>query len=464
MKVHNIIAGTRRTASQYYEVKSPYDDQIIGDAPKTSVSEVNEAIKEVVPNQFPIWKRAEMLDKIAEDILESKSALASILTAEVGKPMKAAIGEVEATALRFKYAAAEARLLLHGDLLQGDGSPDKAGLTGLVERVPYGKVVAIVPFNYPMATTAAKVAPALAAGNAVIVKSSTLSALSTLKLMEFIAKYFDGSVSAVNAVSDGAKALLITHNEVDVITFTGSTNAGMDIAQKATMKKLILEMGGKGLAIVLPDADPELAAKEIVKGGISFSGQRCDAIQKVIAHEDIYERLVAEIRIEMGRYKAGDPGDPLTTIGPLISTKAVEKVDALVKQALGKGATLLTGGEKDGNIYYPTLLKDITKEMDISKEEIFGPVVTTQSYLDMDELLEEVYSTNYALDSAIFSKNLREALNLAHKLPDATVTINKAPSHGIGYFAFGGNLSSGFGREGIRKSIMDMTKEKTIIF
>ncbi len=464
MKVHNIIAGSRRSAASYYEVKSPYDRQVIGDAPKTSASEINEAINTTSLSQFPLWKRAELLEKLADEILENKEALASILTAEIGKPVKAAIHEVEATALRFRYAASEARLLLHGEFLEGDGSPDKAGKHGIIERVPYGKVVAIIPFNYPMATTAAKIGPALAAGNAVIVKASSSAALSTLKLMEFVAKHFDGSVSAVNAHGDGAKALLISHNDVDLITFTGSTKAGIDIAQKAAGKKLILEMGGKGLAIVLEDADLELAAKEIVKGAIGFSGQRCDAIQKVVAHPKIYEELVAYIRIEMGKYKAGDPADPLTSVGPLISNKAVEHVDRLVKQALGKGAKLLMGGEHEGNIYYPTLLKDITEEMEIAHEEVFGPVITTQTFTSEENLLDIAKASNYGLDSAVFTKDLRRGLSLAKKLPDGSVTINYAPSHGIGYFPFGGHEKSGLGVEGIRRSILEMTKEKLIVF
>ncbi len=464
MNVHNIIAGRRVEASAYMEVKSPYDGQVIGKAPKTSAQEVNAAISSLKLPSFPVWKRAELLEAIADEVLENKEALAQILVSEIGKPYKAALHEVGATATRFRYAAAEARLLLEGQYIDGSASPDKEGKQAFVYREPVGKVLAIVPFNYPMAATALKVAPALAAGNAVIVKASSSSALSTLKLMEFVAKHFDGAVSAVNAVDSDAKALLITHSAIDLINFTGSTHVGELVAEKAGMKKFIMELGGKGIAFVLPDADVQLAAKEIAKGALSFSGQRCDAITKVVVHPEIKQELVNALKVEIARYRVGDPSDPMVNIGPLVNGQAVERVHKLVLGAVEKGAKLLMGGQRDGNIYYPTLLVDINEGMDIAKEEIFGPVVTVQEYFTEKDILTIARDSGYGLDSAIFTRDFTYAFRLARQLPDGSVTLNAAPSHGIGFFPFGGNGKSGMGREGVKRSLLEMTKTKTIIF
>ncbi|RME18092.1 MAG: aldehyde dehydrogenase family protein [Bdellovibrio sp.] len=463
MKVHNIIAGTREKSSSYYEVKSPYDGQAIGSAPKTSTEEVRKAITQLKLPPMPAWMRADLLESIAIELEKNKGAFASILVAEVAKPYGLAIKEVDACILRLRYAAAEARLLGESAYVSGNCSPDKQGKEAIVIKEPVGVVSIITPFNYPMFLAVAKMAPALAAGNAVVVKSSSLSPLSTLKIAELFAKYFDGSISAVNPLANDGKMLLSSHKSISFVSFTGSTEVGQKISQLAGGKKLLLELGGKGTAFVMEDANIEKAAKEIVKGALTFSGQRCDAIAKVVVQPSRYEELVEKLLREMREYKLGDPAEPMTKVSSLINEEAVKRVHNLVQDALEKGAKLAVGGMFQHNTYHPTLLTEVNESMDITKKEVFGPVISIQVAETEEEMVGIARGSGYGLDSAIFTEDLRKAIALARKLPDGSVTINGHPSHGIGYFSYGGNGLSGLGREGIKRTFEEMLKTKTII-
>jgi len=271
----------------------------------------------------------------------------------------------------------------------------------------------------------------------------------------------------MNSRSGGRKTLgtHIDDPRIGAISFTGSTAVGKEIAKRAGMKQhLHLELGGKGAAIVLPSADIDLAVKRVVHGSLNFSGQRCDAISRVIVVQDIAEPFVSKVVDEVRTVKYGNPWEGETLVGPLIDANAVAHVHKLVEDAVERGAKLLLGGTYEGNVYVPTILDHVSKDAEIMQEETFGPVVTIHRVKDIDEAIEAANDTKYGLDPCVFTNNFYDAWRVAKSLKDGEITINDAPAHGVGFFPFGGTGDSGTGREGIGYSIEEMTRLKTVVF
>jgi acyl-CoA reductase-like NAD-dependent aldehyde dehydrogenase len=257
---------------------------------------------------------------------------------------------------------------------------------------------------------------------------------------------------------------LASQEKINMLTFTGSTEVGKRLARVAGLKILHMELGGKGSAIVLADADLDLAAKESVKGSLSYSGQRCDAVSRVLVVESVADSFVAKILREVETYKVGDPREPDVKLGPMINHGAVEWVHSLVTDAVGKGAKLLTGGKHEGNYYYPTVLDRVPDTANVMWDETFGPVIPIRRVKDVDEAIDLANRSRYGLDSCVFTNDINLARKVSKRLEEGEVTINAAPRHGVGYYPFGGNKESGLGREGIGYSIEEMTRLKTIVY
>lgn len=463
------IAGKWLRPHSYMEVYSPVLDSTYAWVPRASESEAEYALKSAFKARkeiakMPAHKRAELLEEAGERLKAYEKEVIEHLAYEAGKPVKQGRGEFKATVLRLKYAAQECEEI-YGEAITGDYSPFKEDKLGLVIRQPLGTILAITPFNYPLFTAVAKVAPAIAAGNSVILKPATDTPIASF----YIAKAFEeaglpeGVLNVVSGKGSEIGDLLVKSNLVNGISFTGSTAVGKHIASIAGMKKLHLELGGKAPAIVLEDADLDLAAKEIVTGALKFSGQRCDAISRVLAVSSIADELVEKIVIQARKWKLGDPLSEKTDMGPLINPRAVEKVDGLVKDAVEKGAKLLMGGKKRKNYYWPTVLDHVPLDARIAWEETFGPVIPVIRVGNEKEALKIANKSNYGLDAAIFTRDIDRAMRLALELEDGEVTINAHPAHGLGIFPFGGVKDSGMGREGIKYSILEMTEVKSII-
>jgi acyl-CoA reductase-like NAD-dependent aldehyde dehydrogenase len=255
-----------------------------------------------------------------------------------------------------------------------------------------------------------------------------------------------------------------SRDEINMLTFTGSTEVGKKLARVAGLKRLHMELGGKGCAIVLEDADLDLAVKETVKGSLSYSGQRCDAVSRVLVEESVADNFVKKVLKEVESYKVGDPRDREVKLGPLINNGAVERVHSLVTDAIQKGAKLLAGGTHEGNYYSPTVLDKVPDAANVMWEETFGPVIPIRRVKNVDEAISVANHSKYGLDSCVFTANINLARKVAKRLEEGEVTINAAPRHGVGYYPFGGNKESGLGREGIGYSIEEMTRLKTIVY
>jgi glyceraldehyde-3-phosphate dehydrogenase (NADP+) len=453
-----------------FEVRNSYDNSIVGKVQKATKDDALRAIEAACNAKAAMAKmdaiqRIELLDKIKDLVAEHKEELIDMLVHEAGKPRAYAEGEVKATIERLHYACEETKIM-YGEYIPGDLISGTSQKFALVSRKPVGVVLAICPFNYPLFISVSKIAPALAAGNAVVCKAASDDPI-TLLMFTRIAEMAGIPKGALNVITGGGGEigdLLATHPKIDMISFTGSTSVGKHIASVAGMKKLHLELGGKSPAIVLEDANLEVAVKECAAGALKFSGQRCDALSRILVVEPIADKFVTAMLTEIKNWKMGDPKMPDTKIGPLINESGMQKVESLVKDAHSKGAKILCGGKKSGLFYEPTVLDHVTKDMKIASEETFGPVVSIIRVKDMEEALKVANESTYGLDASVFTQDVDKAVYLARNIESGTVTINGSPAHGVGNFPFGGDKDSGIGREGLNYSIDEMTKIHTIVF
>ena len=463
------LDGKWISLGQRIDVHSPIDDSVIATVPSSSEKEAEQAVDSSYNNwnairTIPAVEKLEIFRTARDLLLESIESFTTVLIHEAGKPRSNAEGEVKATAERLKLTPDEYGKI-RGEQIPGDWSEETIGTSADVLREPLGVVLAIAPFNYPLYITATKVIPALLAGNSVVVKPSSKDPLSFL-LFSHVLELAGVPKGALNVITGrGVIGEYLASNErVSMLTFTGSTEIGKRLSQVAGLKRLHMELGGKGSAIVLSDADLDLAAAEIVKGSLSYSGQRCDAVSRVLVEEKIADLFVSKLLKETEAYKLGDPRDPSSKMGPLIELSAAEAVHILVLDAIEKGAKLLTGGRHEGNYYYPTVLDRVPLDAKIAWEETFGPVIPIMRVKDVDEAIELANKSKYGLDSCVFTNDINLARKVAKRLEEGEVTVNAAPRHGVGYYPFGGNKDSGIGREGIGYSIEEMTRLKTIVY
>jgi glyceraldehyde-3-phosphate dehydrogenase [NAD(P)+] len=464
-----LLEGKWISLPERIEVRTPMDDSLIGTVPSASEAEAERAANSSYANRnairtIPAVEKIEIFQKARQLLLQNMASFSSILTLEAGKPKSNAEGEVKSTAERLKLTPEEYGKI-RGEHIPGDWSEETVGTSADVLREPMGVVLAIAPFNYPLYITSTKVIPALLAGNSVVVKTSSKDPLSFLMFARVLelAGIPAGSLNVVTCRGRIGE-YLAAHEKISMLTFTGSTEIGKALARVAGLKMIHLELGGKGCAIVLGDADLQLAAAETVRGSLSYSGQRCDAVSRVLVEQSVAETFVKEVLREVESYKFGDPTDPSVKIGPLIDHNAVERVHGLVSDAIQKGANLLTGGKYEGNYYQPTVLDAVPIEADIMWIETFGPVIPIAHVKDVDEAIELANRSKFGLDSCVFTNDINLARKVAKRLEEGEVTVNAAPRHGVGYYPFGGNKDSGLGREGIGYTIEEMTRLKTIVY
>jgi len=460
-----VTSGDKQT----FSVDSPIDDSVIAKAPQATMSDAENAVKVAYDNwqkirDIPAIERIEIFENARQLLLKHKDEFVKTLMLEAGKTRRDAEGEVSATSDRLRMAMEDARKIF-GEYIPGDWSEDTLGKIGLVIHEPVGIVAAISPFNYPLFISAAKIIPALLAGNAVVAKPPSDAPLSLLLFARVLeaSKIPSGSFNVVTGGGVVGEAL-VKNEKVGMVSFTGSTDVGKHISSIAGVKKLHLELGGKGVAIVLEDADLNLAAERCVEGSLRNAGQRCDAISSVLAVQSIASELVEKIIDEIDKWKFGNPTDPSVMTGPVINQKAAVRIHGLVEDAVSKGAKLIRGGKYHGCYYEPTLLDQVPLEAKIAWEETFGPVITVIRVRGEDEAIEIANKPRYGLDSCVFTNSFYRMWKVAKKLRVGSVTINDLPRHGVGYFPFGGLKDSGIGREGVGYSIDEMTVLKTISF
>jgi glyceraldehyde-3-phosphate dehydrogenase [NAD(P)+] len=408
-------------------------------------------------------ERAEWLENLATEIDRRKEQFAEVIVREAGKPIGSARGEVDSAVERVERAVEEVHDL-QGEYLRGT-TEGHEGWEAIVTPEPAGTVLCLSPYNYPLVTTLLQVAPALAAGNSVILKPSTKTPISAALLTRCIraAGVPEDGFHFVPGHSSEIGDVLVGSDHLDAIALTGSSNVGKHIARESGMVELHMELGGNAPAVVFPDADMDDAAGDCMAGSLKYGGQRCSAVSRVIAHESAHDELVDRIDAAMDDWTVGDLFDEETDMGPLIDESQAEWVETLVDDAVARGATLVRGGERDGNHFEPTLLADVPQDARIVHEEQFGPVVAITTFADEQEALDIANSDDYGLDASVFTSDYDRARRVAEQIRAGTVRINGRPSHGIGDIPFGGIDDSGIGREGIGHTIEAFTQTKSII-
>lgn len=451
-------------------VDSPIDDSVVARVPDASPDEVEAAIDAAVEGRraiqsIPGVSRVELLERTRELLLRHRQDFEAVLVAEAGKPPKDAQGEVGATADRLALAAQESREIF-GEFIPGEWTKDARGRAAVVARVPLGVVAAICPFNYPLFIAAAKAIPALLAGNAVVLKPASDTPLSMLLFARILeeAGLPPGAFNVVTGRGGTVGEGLAASPKVAMVSFTGSTDVGEAIVRSAGIKKLHLELGGKGMAIVLEDADLPLAAVKCTEGSLKNAGQRCDAISAVLVVDSVAEAFIPLLDAEVAKWKLGDPRKEGVKVGPVINRDAARHAQALIRDAVSNGATLVRGGEVHECYVEPTLLDNVPFVARVAREETFAPVVTVIRIKDEDEAVQVSKMSRYGLDSCVFTNDYRRVWRVAQHLQVGELTVNDHPRHGVGYFPFGGSKASGIGREGIGYSVDEMTELKTIVF
>ena len=457
-------------SSNLIDINSPLDNSLLGRVPAMTKEDVDLVIKTAKEaqkkwNSITISKRAEILYKAADLLLENIDELAEVMMMEIAKDRKSCKSEISRTADFIKFTADTAKNLT-GESIPGDSFPGfKNNKISIVKREPIGVVLAISPFNYPINLAASKIAPALMAGNSVVLKPSTQGSLSGLHLARIFqqAGVPSGVLNTITGRSSEIGDYITTHKGINFINFTGSTEVGKRISKITSMVPLLMELGGKDAAIVLEDADLELTANNIIAGAYSYSGQRCTAVKRVLVVDKLADELVKKLKEKIEKITVGNPLEADADVVPLISSKAADFVCELIEDAREKGADLVIGGNREGNLIYPTLFDNVTTDMRLAWEEPFGPVLPIIRVKDMDEAIEIANRSEYGLQSSIFTENIDNAFYVADKLEVGTVQVNNKTERGPDHFPFLGVKSSGMGTQGIRYSIESMSRPKATV-
>jgi glyceraldehyde-3-phosphate dehydrogenase (NADP+) len=462
-----LINGQWEESKQVREIKSPYDQSVVGKVHFAALNQVEEALA-AADNAFQktrrlsSYERSMVLEKISAGIKERKEDLARSITLQSGKVIRDARAEVDRSAMTFDIASEEAKRL-GGELIPLDLSPATAERWGLVRRFPVGVVTAITPFNFPLNLVAHKVAPALAVGNTIVLRPASQVPITALLLGEIIQEtgYPHGGFNVLPAGYKESE-ILLTDDVVKKVTFTGSPAVGWELKKEAYQKKVTLELGGNAAVIVEPDADLEFALPRIVTGSFSYSGQICISIQRIFLHESIYERFMADFISRTQKLKMGDPMDEATDIGPMINLEAARQTEEWIGEAVGMGARVVCGGKRDGAMFEPTILENVLPDLRISWLEAFAPVVVVYPYTAFSRALEAVNYSLYGLQAGVFTNNLKKAFEAYETLEVGGVIINDIPTFRIDHMPYGGVKQSGFGREGIRYAIEEMSELKLL--
>jgi glyceraldehyde-3-phosphate dehydrogenase (NADP+) len=451
-------------------VHSPVDGSLVGLVPALSKETIDEVFERAHEAQKGwaeagleervgcLYRAADLMEKHADDFVE-------ILGWEIAKNRRDAREEATRSAQYLRFTAEEGRRM-HGEMMRGDAfAPFARNKVALTFRVPLGVVLAIPPFNYPVNLAVSKIAPGLVCGNSVVLKPPTQGAVSGIYLTALFqeAGFPPGVMQVITGRGSEIGDYLTTHPLVNMVTFTGSSTTGWRLSKVTAMMPTLLELGGKDAAIVLDDADMELAAKEIVSGAFAYSGQRCTAMKRVLVIEDAAWRLLKHMVPKVEKLTVGMPQDDCF-VTPMISKEAADFVQELVDDALAKGAELVVGNKREGNLLWPTVLDNVTTDMRLAWEEQFGPVVPIIRVKDAQEAVRLANQSEYGLQSAIFTRNIDAALGIAHQLEVGSVQINGKSARGPDHFPFVGIKASGMGAQGVRYSIESMTRTKAIVF
>jgi len=464
-----IVGGEERTAGQTFDVVHPYDGRRVARVCRASENDLDDAIISAekgfeVTGRLPAYSRYDILKNLHDLILGNRKELAETITLESGKTCRHAEIEVERAAENVMSAAEEAKRI-NGEILPLDWNESSGGRTGYVRRFPVGIVLAITPFNFPLNLVCHKLAPAVAAGNAIIVKPSSRTPLSALMLGKLLLEAgFPGeALSVIPCLVQHAEALA-RDRRIRFLSFTGSAEVGWRLKGISGRKKVGLELGGNAAVILHSDADIGYAVKRIVAGGFGNAGQVCISVQRVYIHEPVYEETEGRICELAAALVTGDPANTDTDVGPMISRDAALAAYAKVEDAVQKGAVAIAGGQApEGTMMKPTILTRTTQDMEVNSTEIFAPVITITPYNDFDEAIRMANHSRYGLAAGVFTRDITRIMKAFEEIEAGSIQINDIPGFRADHMPYGGMKMSGTGREGPRYAIEEMTERKIMV-
>lgn len=462
------INGDWREATGMYELSSPYDGRQIAKVAKGSAEDVKVAIvgAEQAFRLFKKWTaydRAEMLYKVVAIMRERKEELARILSEEAGKPLKTARVEIDRTIATYQFSGEEAKQY-RGETIPMDAAPGVTDRIGWTKKEAIGVIAAITPFNFPFNLVAHKLGPAFAVGNTVVLKPATQTPLSALAMAEIFkeAGLPDGALQIVTGSGSELSDSLITHPAVKKVTFTGGVPVGLKIKEKVGLRKITLELGSNSALIIEPSTPIDKIVKRCAEGAFSFSGQVCISLQRIYVNKEIYDDFAQAFVEETKKLKVGDPLDESTDVGSMIHSDEVGRIVGWIEEAKAQGAIVATGGVYTERSLEPTILTDVKAHMQVVCEEVFAPVVSLIPYDTLDEAIGLVNESQFGLNAAIYTNVLTDAMKAAEEIDAGAIIINDIPTFRVDHMPYGGVKMSGYGREGVKFAVEEMTELKFI--
>lgn len=464
-----LIGGKWVAGGEPLEVRNKYSGDVVRTlacARKEDVSAAVAAAAKAAPvmAEWPAHRRADLLNRTARVMVQRKEELARTIVTEVGKALRIARAEVDRASAVFELAAEEAKRI-HGETVPLDALPSGQGYFGFWQRRPVGVVAAITPFNFPLNLVAHKVAPSIAAGNALVLKPAENTPLSAVLLCRILQEEGlpEGGVNLIQGPGETAGEWLVTDPRVAKISFTGSRAVGELITRKAGIKKVTLELGNTSPVIVAADANLDDVAKRCAFGSAANAGQVCISVQRIYGEQKIYGELGERLAAATRALRVGDPMREDVDVGPMIAEKEAVRAESWVNEAAAAGAKVLAGGKREGAIYHPTVLAEVRPEMKVVAQEVFAPVCGVQAFGSFEEALERANASEYGLQAAVFTQDIDRVLHAIRKLDFGGVMVNEIPAWRADHMPYGGNRQSGLGREGVRFAIEEMTNIQMVV-
>ena len=462
------VAGSFRTTDEQKQLFSPWNGAHFATVSMAGQREVEESIAAAVRSfaetrAMPAYRRSEVCRHVAVGLTRRREEIAVGMVDESGKPIGDARGEVDRAVHCFELAAEEAGRI-GGEVIPFDLRPPGVGRTGLTRRFPVGPVAAIAPFNFPLNLAVHKIAPAIASGNPVVLKPATQTPTSCLRLAEIIDEtaWPKGALSVLPCTREAADALT-TDERFKLLTFTGSPEVGWRMKARAGKKRVVLELGGNAAVIIDEGVDLARAVPPLIYGAFSYSGQKCISVQRIFVHAAVHEEFTARFVAATNQVRVGDPHDEGVLVGPLIDEPSAQRIERWIEEAVGQGARVLAGGPRRGTVVPPTVLTDVPRLARAYAEEIFGPVCLIERVESFDEGIARANDSVFGLQAGVFTSHLGHAMAAFERLEVGGVILNDAPSFRVDHMPYGGVKDSGFGREGIRSAILDMTEERLLV-
>ena len=468
MPKKNLVGGEWRGSRDVLEVKFPYDGSIVGAVSMATADDMEDAITRAVvgfeiTRRLPSYRRSEILQNMRRLMQERFDEIVEAMILEGGKNRKTAVGET-GRALQTLLVSAEEARRLGGEMFRVDWTPAGENRQGFTRRAAIGAVLGITPFNYPVNLACHKIGPAIAAGNPIIIKPAEKTPLSSVILAEIVleAGYPPQAFSMLNAWGPDTE-MMVTDPRIAMISFTGSAAVGWMLKRKAGQKKVTLELGGNAGVIVHEDADLKLAVSEAAAGGFANAGQNCISVQRLLIQRGVFEEFTDLFVSEVKALKVGDPRDADTDVGPMIALRDAERAEAWVTEAQKAGASVLHGGSREGAVFQPTVMTDTAAEMKVNCEEVFAPVVTVSRYDAWDDAIAAVNDTPYGLQAGVFTRDVKRIMDAWERVEVGGLQVNSASTFRVDHMPYGGIKASGYGREGVKYAIEDMTELRLMV-